>query len=162
MYDSKYDLIIFDADGTLRRCTVPGQPCPNNPDEWEWIDEAYDWLDRRRDIVDAGLWIGIASNQAGIEYGFLNAVVAADMLLELYRNGLGQDPIPGAIQMCPFKDKAHPDRKPNPGMLNKIMAVYGVSPEKTLMVGDMVSDQDAAANAGCDFEWADEFFGFKK
>lgn len=28
-------LIIFDADGTLRRCTVPGQPCPNKDGEWE-------------------------------------------------------------------------------------------------------------------------------
>jgi histidinol phosphatase-like enzyme len=30
----KYRLIIFDADGTLRYCTVDGQPCPNRPDEW--------------------------------------------------------------------------------------------------------------------------------
>jgi len=29
----KKKLVIFDADGTLRRCTVPGQPCPNTPND---------------------------------------------------------------------------------------------------------------------------------
>lgn len=37
-------LIIFDADGTLRRCTVPGQPCPNKADEWELMPGAKERL----------------------------------------------------------------------------------------------------------------------
>lgn len=37
-------LIMFDADGTLRRCTVPGQPCPNNPDEWELMPNIKETL----------------------------------------------------------------------------------------------------------------------
>jgi hypothetical protein len=31
----RFGLYLFDADGTLRRTTVEGQPCPNRPYEWE-------------------------------------------------------------------------------------------------------------------------------
>jgi D-glycero-D-manno-heptose 1,7-bisphosphate phosphatase len=30
-------LIIFDMDGTLRRTTVEGKPCPHAPGEWELL-----------------------------------------------------------------------------------------------------------------------------
>ena len=62
-----YQLFIFDADGTLRRCTVPGQPCPNQPGEWELLPNVvetlhhYDW--RVRDYA-------IVSNQGGIGLGY--------------------------------------------------------------------------------------------
>ena len=30
----RYELIVFDADGTLRRTVVPDQPCPRAAGEW--------------------------------------------------------------------------------------------------------------------------------
>ena len=32
-------LVVFDADGTLRRTTVPGQPCPRASDQWELLPD---------------------------------------------------------------------------------------------------------------------------
>jgi len=78
-------LYIFDADGTLRRCTVLGQPCPNRPDEWELLPgvqkklATIDWSSNR---------FAIASNQGGVALGFLTLQAAADMLL---RVGLGRN-----------------------------------------------------------------------
>jgi hypothetical protein len=43
-------------------------------------------------------------------------------------------------------------------MLMDIMKFWDERPEDTLYVGDMASDLQAAANAGCDFMWAHEFF----
>ena len=40
--------------------------------------------------------------------------------------------------------------KPNPRMLNELMAEFGVSPERTLMIGDTTHDLEMAHNAGCD------------
>jgi len=39
--------------------------------------------------------------------------------------------------------------KPNPRMLNELMAEFGVSPERTLMIGDTTHDLEMANNAGC-------------
>lgn len=53
----------------------------------------------------------------------------------------------------------HDWRKPAPGMLLRAMRDAGVGPAGTLMVGDRPEDQAAARAAGCNFQWADEFFG---
>ena len=39
------------------------------------------------------------------------------------------------------------------------MEFWEVEREETLFVGDMESDRFAAENAGCDFQWARDFFG---
>lgn len=39
--------------------------------------------------------------------------------------------------------------KPNPRMLNELMAQFGVKPERTLMIGDTTHDLQMALNAGC-------------
>jgi len=39
-----YRLIIFDADGTLRCCTVPGQVCPNADNQWELLPNVKEKL----------------------------------------------------------------------------------------------------------------------
>lgn len=41
------------------------------------------------------------------------------------------------------------DRKPAPGMLIKAMAKFGVTPKETLMIGDALTDVEAARRAGC-------------
>ena len=38
---------------------------------------------------------------------------------------------------------------PHPRMLHELMAEMGVSPDRTLMVGDTTHDLQLAANAGC-------------
>ena len=39
--------------------------------------------------------------------------------------------------------------KPNPRMLHELMAEFGVSPDRTLMIGDTTHDLQMALNAGC-------------
>ena len=49
-------------------------------------------------------------------------------------------------------------RKPGPGMLIEAMADFDAGPYETLMVGDRPEDEEAAAQAGTDFQWSDNFF----
>ncbi|MFH1037222.1 MAG: HAD-IIIA family hydrolase [PVC group bacterium] len=155
-------LIIFDADGTLRRCTVPGQVCPNAPDQWELLPGVKETL--------AGIqWgspgkgktaLGIASNQAGIERGYLTEELADRMLLETVAQAAGFSPVEGSVQICPHSSRSDCGcRKPGPLMLRRLMRFWDVRTEDTLFVGDMESDRQAAENAGCDFAWAKDFFG---
>lgn len=157
-----YRLIIFDADGTLRRCTVEGQPCPNAPGQWELLPNVKETLAKIKwGSPHVGKTaFGIASNQSGVARGYMTKEEAYSLLKTLVLAAFETWPVAGSIQMCPH----HPDqdcacRKPRPQMLERLMRKWRLSPHEVLYVGDMKSDQQAAANAGCEFMWAWEFFG---
>ena len=154
-----FKLYIFDADGTLRRTTVPGQLCPNRAGEWELIPGVrqrlgeIDWTRAR---------FGIASNQGGVGLGYLSYATARALLEEMVREAFALEDVPaGAVELCahaPYLKCAC--RKPNPGMLLRLMRRFGVRPDETLYVGDMEKDAEAASAAGVSFSWAADFFNF--
>jgi HAD superfamily hydrolase (TIGR01662 family) len=152
-------LYVFDADGTLRRCTVPNQPCPNKPGEWELLPGVKERL-ARIDWNVTGL--GILSNQGGIALGHLTEATAYQLLCDTVVAATGRWPPQGSIFVCPHAPKAGcACRKPSPMGLRKIMALCGYGPSETLYVGDLDSDRECAQRAGVDFEVAAEFFGFE-
>ena len=150
-------LYIFDADGTLRRTTVEGLPCPNRPGEWELIPGVRE---RLAEIDWSKVRFGVASNQGGVGLGYLPFSAAYGLLEEMVVEAFGvEKPPPGSIEICPHAPHLGcPCRKPNPGMLLRLMRRFGVNPDETLFVGDMDKDEGAARAAGTRFMWAHEFF----
>ena len=158
----KHSLIIFDADGTLRYCTVEGQPCPNRAGEWELYPDVieklalFDWVHPGE---EPGVGYGIASNQGGVGVGYFSESTAMKLLEDTFREAFGFSPAESTIEMCPHIPHIGCGcRKPDPEMLIRLMKLYGISPENVLFVGDRDADKNAAINAGCDFQWASEFF----
>jgi D-glycero-D-manno-heptose 1,7-bisphosphate phosphatase len=151
-------LVIFDADGTLRRTTVAGQPCPHAEHEWELLPGVRERL-TAIDWRGAGLAVGVASNQDHIGYGLLDAGLARRLLrdmIDVATAGAVRDP---EIRFCPHRlEESCACRKPAPGMLVDIMRARGVATEGTLFVGDSPVDAHAAAAAGVRFVWARDFF----
>ena len=152
-----YKVLAFDVDGTLRRCTVEGQPCPNKPGEWELLPnvretiQAIDW-DRRG--------AALVSNQAGIALGYLTPAMATTLLMDCA--GAAWLPIVPwgfSVHYCPHAVNGGCScRKPEPGMLYALCHHHGCRPSEVLLVGDMQTDADAAKNAGTAFCYAREFF----
>ena len=159
----RYRLYVFDADGTLRRCTVPGQPCPNAPGEWELLPGVRERLAR---IDWSATALGILSNQGGVALGYLTEAMAYQLLHEMVEAAVGPGSITWlreAIVICPHAPEPRcPCRKPSALGLSKIMALYGVGPEDTLYVGDQESDRQCAKNGGVEFMTAEAFFGFER
>ena len=157
-----YRLIIFDADGTLRYCTVEGQPCPNRAGEWKLypgVIEKLSLFNWAHPGAETGVGYGIASNQGGVGVGYFPEDTAARLLQDTFREAFGFSPSEGTVEMCPHVPHSGCGcRKPDPAMLNRLMELYGVSPENVLFVGDRDADRNAALNAGCDFQLASEFF----
>jgi histidinol-phosphate phosphatase family protein len=154
-------LIIFDADGTLRRTTVAGKPCPHAPGEWELMPKvkealsSVDWRER-------GLALGVASNQDQVAYGHLSERMAYQLLEEMIVAATGCDPAIVTIKFCPHALEVDCDcRKPQPGMLVEIIRSRGVAPVETMFVGDSEADCEAAQRAGVLFVWARDFFGWE-
>lgn len=152
-------LFIFDADGTLRRTTVPGQPTPHRGDQWELLPNVREKLQQIRSRRE-NLIIAIASNQGGIEIGYLSRKQARKLLNDLYKELTGKRAAKGMIQLCPDFNRPSDCRKPKPGMLQKIIEQAGVSRSQTLFVGDSEDDRVTAENAGVRFMWAKNFFGW--
>jgi D-glycero-D-manno-heptose 1,7-bisphosphate phosphatase len=153
-------LYIFDADGTLRRTTVPGLPCPNAPGEWELIPGVKERLARVR-WGEGGARFGVATNQGGVGLGYLTLQSARSLLVEMVVEAFGVWPPPGSIEICPHAPHLGcPCRKPEPLMLQRLMRRFRVSKDETLFVGDIDRDEEAARRAGARFMWAWDFFGW--
>ena len=144
-------LVVFDADGTLRRTTVPGRVCPWGPDEWEPLPGIREALAAVR-WGEGGLLLGVASNQDQVFYGHLSAGMALRLLMDAAQAATGHRPPEGAVRFCAHAmDAGCGCRKPAPGLLHEVMAFYGAHDQETLFVGDAEVDREAAARAGVAF-----------
>ena len=153
-------LYIFDADGTLRYTTVPGQPCPNKPGEWALLPGVRERL-ARIDWGADGARFGVASNQGGVGMGYIRKEAAYSLLAEMVEAAFGRPAPPGSIELCTCAPHANCDcRKPKPLMLLRLMRRFGAARAETLFVGDMDRDEEAARRAGVRFAWARDFFGW--
>ncbi len=157
MMDCK--LIIFDVDGTLVT-TASGATFRKNAADWQWLPKRVEKLQA---LVSQGIHLGIATNQGGVAFGYMQSW---DIGAELLRMA---DAIPihhEMVSVCCQHPQATIDlyrmdserRKPGPGMLIELMGLADVTASDTLMVGDRPEDEQAAQNAGVAFMWADEFF----
>ncbi|MGH7509195.1 MAG: HAD-IIIA family hydrolase [Gemmatimonadales bacterium] len=156
----RYALFIFDADDTLRRTIVPGQPCPHTPEEWVLMPGVREVLGRLAWDHPGGPRLGLASNQDQVAYGRLSLKMAHSLLRDLAVAATGTAPAGAALQLCPHPAEAGCDcRKPQPRMLLNIMAHYDVEPADTLFVGNADVDRETAARVGVRFMWASDLFG---
>lgn len=144
-------LVIFDADETLRRVTVPGRVCPWGPGEWEPLPGIREALAGLR-WGAGGLRLAVASNQDQVFYGHLTADMARRLLMDAAEAATGHRPEPGAVRFCAHAmDAGCACRKPAPGLLLEAMAHHGTGPGETLFVGDAETDREAARRAGVAF-----------
>lgn len=143
-------MVIFDRDGVLN----VDHGYAYEPSKLEWVPGARAAVRR---VNDAGAVAVIATNQSGIGRGYYAEsdmeAFHAEMLRQLAADGGRID----GIYFAPHHEDAvedryrvadHPDRKPNPGMLLRALADFGVAPEDAVMIGDKPSDMEAARRAG--------------
>lgn len=148
--------IVFDADGTLRRTTVAGAPCPHAPDEWRLLPWAADGVLTRLPWGRA-LALGAASNQDHVAYGHLSERQARALLRSMLVEATGVAPDAEAVRLCPHAlEVACACRKPGDGMLRALVAHFGLAPDAVLFVGDASSDAEAARRAGVRFAHVDD------
>jgi FMN phosphatase YigB (HAD superfamily) len=177
-----YKLLIFDIDGTLQAKwssdLLPGVA--------EWF-AAYNAAQPGDDLYHCKL--AFATNQGGVglrmilerqgkdagNYPTRDGVI--DRMHALSRQLVGDPHAFMAVAALNYQDRFSGEwavdyadgedyewwdpafRKPGGKMLQFIMAVQGVGPESTTMIGDSEDDRMAAEAAGVRFVHADEFFG---
>lgn len=159
MISDRTRLYIFDADGTLRWTTVPGQKYPLRENEWRLMPNVQERLSRIP-WSGEGPWLAIASNQSGVSEGLLDEPTARKLIKEMVVAAVGHFPEKTLIELCTCSEQGEcACRKPAPGLLRRLLSAYGVLPAEAVFVGDLPIDQEAAHGAGIPFMWAHEFFG---
>lgn len=135
-------LVLLDRDGVLN---IDRPDYVSSPEELELIPEALRACAR---LTQAGIRIGICTNQAGIARGrYTHAAleaIHAKLSAAIHAQGGKID----RILYCESCDDAHPMRKPNPGMLLDQAAHFGLDLAGVPFVGDSIGDIRAAIAAG--------------
>jgi D-glycero-D-manno-heptose 1,7-bisphosphate phosphatase len=141
--------VFLDRDGVL----IEDTGWPHKPEEARWIPGAAGAV---RLLNDAGYFVFVVTNQAGVARGFYpEAQVAAMhrwMAGELAQQGAHVD----AFEYCPHHPEAPleayrrdcPRRKPSPGMIRDLLAAWSIRQDGSFLVGDRETDLQAAAAAG--------------
>jgi D-glycero-D-manno-heptose 1,7-bisphosphate phosphatase len=146
--------IYFDRDGVLNK--IKKKQYIKKPSEFKWTYGAKKII---KYFNDNNYYIFIVTNQAGIAKGYIKLKnyfkIEKKICLDLALIGAHID----KIYFSPFhKDskikKFKRDsflRKPNPGMLLKSFNEFSVVKNKSVVIGDQISDQIAAKRAGLKF-----------
>lgn len=153
-------LYIFDKDGTLT-LTKNGYPCPSKPGETFLLPNVFDKISS---LHKDNKLIAVATNQGGVSHGYMEEMDAWMVLKEL-RGFLSIDEIAVSFyeKTGKYKDYYLDKSKPDPGMIYELMKKLFVDNRSdVLMIGDGFVDKFAAENAGVDFMFAHEFFGWNK
>ena len=141
--------VFFDRDGVLN---VDGGYV-HRPEQWRWMPGAREAI---RLCNDRGWLVFVITNQAGVAHGYYDeaAVVALHdwVASELAVAGAHVD----AFEYCPHRPGGRIDayrrscrrRKPDPGMIEDLLAHWRVDTSRSWLLGDKESDLEAGRAAG--------------
>lgn len=137
-------LIILDRDGVIN---LDSDQYIKSPNEWIAIDSSLRAIAK---LNQSGYKVAIATNQSGIARGMFDSITLAMMhkKMEIALATVGGHI--DALEFCPdHPDNPGPNRKPNPGMIYKLLSMFNVNAEDTWFVGDSSSDIQCAISSGC-------------
>ncbi len=136
--------VFLDRDGTIGEAPPPGGFVVR-PEAFRLIPGVAEALAR---LQRAGLALVVVTNQSCIARGLATeddvAAVHSEMRRQLAASGVALD----AVYHCPSLDPDDPDRKPNPGMIERAIAGLGLDRARSVMVGDSTRDVEAGRAAG--------------
>jgi len=130
--------VLFDRDGTL----IDDVPYNGDPDRVSLVPTAAAAVRRLR---EAGIAVGLVTNQSGIGRGLLTHRQVGAVNRRLQKQ-IGSFDV---CVYCPHTPEDHCGcRKPAPGLVLIACEILGVDPAEIVVIGDTEADVAAAAAAG--------------
>lgn len=140
----KLRLVLLDRDGVIN---------VDRPDSVKSIDECVMIKGSAQAIArlnQAGIPVCVVTNQSVVGRGIISAS-QLDAIHEYIKHQLAQSGahLDGILACFDTPENPTHRRKPGAGMLIEAMQMFGAAPHETLMIGDAITDMQAAASAGC-------------
>ena len=122
-------------------------------DRFEWMPGALDTI---RHATQSGWHVFVVTNQSGVARGYYDEPAVRDLLDWMADEARRAGGTIDDTRYCPFHEaatveayrRAHPWRKPEPGMLLDLIRAWELDPARCVMIGDQPTDMAAAAAAG--------------
>lgn len=137
--------VFFDRDGIINKRLI--DEYVTKIEEFELYEEIIEIL---KYVKMKGYLAIVITNQQGIGKGLMtedDLVIVHDYMQYLLQEQAGESF--DAIFYCPELDNSgSPRRKPNPGMILEALDLFDIAPAQSIMIGDSISDAQAAINAG--------------
>ena len=136
--------VFFDRDGIVNESPGPG-----------YVERVADFhlipafLEALAIAAERGYEAVIVTNQRGVGRGLMTAETLADIHAELRQSVQEAGLAVRDIYVCTANDNAHPNRKPNPGMLIEAAERHELDLSRSWMIGDNEKDVLAGKRAGC-------------
>ena len=120
---------------------------------FEWTPGALDTI---RHATQSGWHVFVVTNQSGVARGYYDEQAVRDLLDWMSDEARRAGGTIDDTRYCPFHEaatveayrRAHPWRKPEPGMLLDLIRAWELDPARCVMIGDQPTDMAAAAAAG--------------
>jgi len=144
MAEQKAKLIILDRDGVINKDLFN---YVLSADDFEFEDGSVEAIKRLKEM---NYKIAVATNQACIGKGLLSARNLDSIHEKMQKILANENAFIDKIFYCPDPpwDITH-RRKPGTGMLEEALEFFDANPSDTYMVGDKISDVEAASLSGC-------------
>jgi histidinol-phosphate phosphatase family protein len=141
----KNPCVFFDRDGIVNQPPNEERRYILHEDEFQLLPEFVESL---RVVLARGYKAVIVTNQSGVGKGRMTQAdldrIHAKMHALLEEHGLALHDV---IE-CTSSDDAHPNRKPNPGMLLEAAKKHDLDLARSWMIGDQEKDVIAGRRAG--------------
>lgn len=137
--------VFFDRDGIVNYPPDDAQRYVLHEDQFELLPGFVESL---RIVLARGYKAVIVTNQAGVSRGRMTQADLDRIHAKLHRLLREQGLALHDIIECTSFDDAHPNRKPNPGMLLDAAARHQLDLARSWMIGDNEKDVTAGKRAG--------------
>jgi D-glycero-D-manno-heptose 1,7-bisphosphate phosphatase len=145
MTTARHPCVFFDRDGIVNHPPDDERRYVLNADQFHLLPGFVDAL---RLVLERGYKAVIVTNQAGVSRGRMSRAdldaIHAKLTRLLQAEGLALHD----IYACDSFDDAHPNRKPNPGMLLDAARQHHLDLARSWMIGDSEKDVEAGRRAG--------------
>jgi len=137
-------VVFLDRDGVLNQ---------NRADyvrTWEQVEFLPGVFEAMQRLAGSPFMVVVVTNQSAVGRGLMTveglAAINGGIVQQVQQAGGRID----AVYACPHRpDDGCPCRKPRPGMLLQAAQDLGIDLERSYLVGDAISDMEAALSAGC-------------
>lgn len=136
--------VFFDRDGIIN--VSPGPGYVERVQDFRLMPEFVDAL---RVVSEKGYAAVVITNQRGVGRGIMTRETLDEIHDHLVEKLAAEGLKLHDIYVCVADDNAHPNRKPNPGMLLEAARDHNLDLSRSWMVGDHESDVTAGKRAGC-------------
>jgi len=141
--------VFLDRDGVINH----DHAYVSKIEDFDFIDGVFEAC---QEFIKQGYLIIVVTNQSGIGRGYYSEA-DFNVLTDWMKSEFAKQDVPIAhVYFCPHHPKkALPEylkecdcRKPMPGMLNQAIKQFDIDVTQSIMVGDKISDLEAAQAAG--------------